>query len=146
MVKNILLAGGIVLLSSLFVFAEETIAITTYYPSPYGSYKALSAQKMGVGMNYSNSTNMGALSDSNLIVEGSVGIGTTTPSQKLEVNGTVNATGYLANGTNTAGSGTSGLTLACSCTGAGCTGCSVATKLCFKNGLYTGSITSGNCP
>jgi hypothetical protein len=143
MLRNILLAGGIVLLFSLFVFAEESITITTYYPSPYGSYKALSAWKMGVGTNYSNSTNMGTLSDSNLIVEGSVGIGTTSPTQKLDVSGTVNATAYNAAGTPGMDGPTSG--------GIIITVSSVnhisPNKMCFKKGLLTAYVAAGDaCP
>ncbi len=35
---------------------EESISITTYYPSPYGSYNELTTNKMKIGANYSDST------------------------------------------------------------------------------------------
>jgi hypothetical protein len=67
------------------IFSEESpgdsITITTYYPSPYGSYRELSAYRMKIGQNYSTQS----VDDNNLIVEGNVGIGTTRPGTKLEV-------------------------------------------------------------
>jgi hypothetical protein len=51
------------------VFAQETLTITTYYPSPYGSYNQLSVAS-NTYLAYSS---------------GSVGIGTTGPGAKLEV-------------------------------------------------------------
>lgn len=78
------------------VFAQETITITTYYPSPYGSYRELRAQRMAIGDNYIDgsqycwspdtcTTTINA--DADLLVEGRVGIGTTSPVAKLEVRG-----------------------------------------------------------
>ncbi|MFA4888028.1 MAG: hypothetical protein WC628_00420 [Candidatus Omnitrophota bacterium] len=59
--KKLLLAGFLTLLISFFVFAaNETLTITTYYPSPYGSYM-------------------------NLTVMGSLGVGTTNPAGVLDV-------------------------------------------------------------
>ncbi len=55
----------------------ETFTITTYYPSPYGSYNELST--------YSN-TYLAMNS-------GNVGIGTSKPTAKLEVAGTIKMTG-----------------------------------------------------
>ncbi len=70
---------------SSFAFSEENLTITTYYPSPYGSYRELTAHRMKIGANYSDSgTNV---PDNNLIVEGNVGIGTTTPQTQLDVAG-----------------------------------------------------------
>ncbi|MBN1913947.1 MAG: hypothetical protein JW788_06060 [Candidatus Omnitrophica bacterium] len=63
------------------VFCEENLTITTYYPSPYGSYKELSAHRMKVGINYSGDT----VGNNNLVVEGRIGIGTTNPAYGLEV-------------------------------------------------------------
>lgn len=66
-------------------FAEESITITTYYPSPYGSYKELTAHRMKIGTTYSGSGT--TVSDNDLIVEGKVSIGTTSPrpGAKLDV-------------------------------------------------------------
>jgi hypothetical protein len=60
---------------------EDQMTLTTYYPSPYGSYVELSTQKLKVGKTYSQAV----VADNNLIVEGRVGIGTTDPQDKLEV-------------------------------------------------------------
>jgi hypothetical protein len=69
-------------------FPAETITITTYYPSPFGSYRELRAQRMAIGANYSGSaycwspeacTNQITDNNVNLIVEGNVGIGTANP-------------------------------------------------------------------
>jgi len=71
---------------SLFA-GDETITLTTYYPLPYGSYRALSSHQMKIGAAYSGSGVANV--DSNLLVEGNVGIGTSNPTQKLDVNGMI---------------------------------------------------------
>ena len=63
------------------VFSEEAISITTYYPSPYGSYSELRANQMSIGNSYVSSS----LSDGILIVSGNVGIGIASPSYKLQL-------------------------------------------------------------
>ena len=96
----------LILLLSAFThpaLADESITITTYYPSPYGSYKELRAQRMAIGDNYITSsycwppTVCANQIDANadLVVEGNVGIGTTgpDPAAKLEVAGQVKITG-----------------------------------------------------
>jgi len=66
------------------VFAtDETLTITTYYPSPYGNYRQLSADQITIGSTYRNPT----YADGNLYVQGNVGIGTTSPTSKLHVVG-----------------------------------------------------------
>jgi len=86
---------------SCFVFAED-ITITTYYPSPYGVYREMRAQRMAIGENYidhsvvcwegdTNCNGSGgqimipSANDVDLIVKGNVGIGTTGPGAKLSV-------------------------------------------------------------
>ena len=75
----------------LLSFAQENITITTYYPSPYGSYRELRVQRLAIGENYSISSqycwdgvctnyidddsNPGTPTNIDLVVEGSVGIG-----------------------------------------------------------------------
>jgi hypothetical protein len=66
---------------------EESLIITTYYPSPYGSYIELTAHRMKIGQNYSGS-GIGFLTDG-LIVEGNVGIRTSSPRATVEINGTL---------------------------------------------------------
>jgi len=79
-----------IFIPGVFLFAaDETISLTTYYPSPYGNYAALNARQMKIGVNYSGSGVTTA--DNNLLVEGNVGIGTTAPQQKLDVNGIIRA-------------------------------------------------------
>ena len=75
-------------------FADETLTISTYYPSPFGSYRELTAHRMKIGRTYSSSgTTVG---DNNLIVEGAVGIATSTlAGYALNVNGNVLAAGAL---------------------------------------------------
>jgi len=65
-----------------FVFSQESMTITTYYPSPYGSYNELTT----TGNTYLATTS------------GNVGIGTTTPGQKLEVNGRIRMDLWSADG------------------------------------------------
>jgi len=73
-----------------FSFAQqESMTITTYYPSPYGSYKELRAQRIAIGSTYYDSGsypwNEGGVCLANqicnaaLVVEGNVGIGTRSP-------------------------------------------------------------------
>lgn len=70
------------LLTSCFAQTTETIQIDTYYPAPYGRYAELTT-----------TSNTYLATDG-----GNVGIGTTTPSQKLQVVGNIrvgdDASGY----------------------------------------------------
>ena len=72
---------------SISIFAsEEKLTLTTYYPSPYGDYKELKAYRMKIGATYTSA----AMTDSDngeLWVEGPVGIGTTSPGEKLHIQG-----------------------------------------------------------
>jgi hypothetical protein len=75
--------------------AEETLTITTYYPSPYGVYRELRSQRMAIGDNYIQSGTYdwetadgdGGEIDyrADLVVEGNVGIGTVNPVAPLTV-------------------------------------------------------------
>jgi len=47
--KKIIFILALFGLVNLTAFAEESITITTYYPSPYGSYNELSTNKLAVG-------------------------------------------------------------------------------------------------
>lgn len=107
----------------------EDITLTTYYPAPYGAYDELtttgntylattSGKNTGIGLAATDTirnkldvegsvaigagySGASAASSNGLIVQGQVGIGTTSPAAgtALDVNGTVNATGYSAGGT-----------------------------------------------
>jgi len=46
----------VLFLFPFFSFAQENITITTYYPSPYGSYRELRVQRLALGENYSISS------------------------------------------------------------------------------------------
>lgn len=80
----------------------EQLTITTYYPSPYGSYRELTTYKMKIGTTYSGSGT--TVADNNLIVEGSVLIGSITlpaTGPKLYIgNGSIEATEVRAFETN----------------------------------------------
>lgn len=77
-----LLAMFFILAAFSLSSAEEQITLTTYYPSPYGSYHELRADQMAIGSAYRYSS----LYDGLLIVSGSVGVGTPSPSLgRLEV-------------------------------------------------------------
>ncbi|MDD5518816.1 MAG: tail fiber domain-containing protein [Candidatus Omnitrophota bacterium] len=77
-------------------FAEDTLTITTYYPSPYGVYREMRSQRMAIGDSYIDHDNYtweesdgdGGEIDylADLVVEGNVGIGTTVAGGKLEIN------------------------------------------------------------
>lgn len=92
----------LILSLSSFAFSEETLTITTYYPSPYGRYKELAAQQMKIGTTYSS----GGVSPDNLIVEGNVGIGTSTPQTKLDVAGGIKPGGVSDSNCNLSMGGT----------------------------------------
>jgi hypothetical protein len=89
LLKSICLSAFILLILSTFVFAEE-ITITTYYPSPYGSYNSLQVDKLGVGDNNGDSAFTSAdvpSTSGNVWIKGNVGIGTTAPTSALQVAG-----------------------------------------------------------
>lgn len=78
----------------LIAFAEdETLTITTYYPSPHGVYKNLTSQQMKIGKDY-QWPEIIAPADG-LIVEGKVGIGMFNPTVSLDVVGNINASGDI---------------------------------------------------
>jgi hypothetical protein len=87
------------------LFAEETLNITTYYPSPYGSYNELRT--------YGNTY---LATDS-----GNVGIGTTKPGYKLEVAGSISVNSGTTQVIRCSGGTYNNvlLTDAATCTGAG---------------------------
>jgi len=97
-------------LSSFSQTEEETLTITTYYPAPYGVYNEMRAKRMAVGANYYNGSafpwNTGGVcmgneicKNTDLVVQGRVGIGTTRPANKLDVEGAM-AVGATYSGTS----------------------------------------------
>ena len=82
---------------ALPVFAEDTLTITTYYPSPYGVYRELRAKRIAIGDDYIDGANYtwqdtesgsGEVDfNADLVVEGNVGIGTANPSVTLDIGG-----------------------------------------------------------
>ncbi len=77
---------GLVFIFISPVFSQnETLTITTYYPSPYGSYRELKANMMAIGSAYSGA----AYADGNLYVSGSVGIRSVAPGEVLDVSGAI---------------------------------------------------------
>ncbi len=98
--KTAFLFSFVLCFFSVFAFAEE-ITITTYYPSPYGSYNALQVDKLGVGDNDDSGTFTSAdvpSTSGEVWIKGDVGIGTDNPGAKLDVAGSI----YTSNigGTN----------------------------------------------
>jgi hypothetical protein len=94
-----------IVISALFILAlfslsfaqnEEHITITTYYPSPFGSYRELRAQRMAIGDTYFDGAQFGwpgqvppspnqIDQNADLVVEGNVGIGTVNPDAQLHI-------------------------------------------------------------
>ena len=64
-------------------FSQETMTITTYYPSPHGSYRQLTTDQIAVGSGYRNSL----YADGTVYVQNRVGIGTTGPTNRLDIVG-----------------------------------------------------------
>ncbi|MDD5116265.1 MAG: tail fiber domain-containing protein [Candidatus Omnitrophica bacterium] len=78
--RNFLLVSFILSVFAPVVFAQEEITITTYYPSPYGSYNALTTYKLGVGDNDGdgNLTSADVPTDNgNAWIAGKLGVGNT---------------------------------------------------------------------
>lgn len=109
--KNIYLLGAAILFVGIIfslVFAQETLTISTYYPSPYGSYGELRSQKVAIGDNYTDGAQYcwtGTCTNTidtnaDLVVEGSVGIGTVTPQRQLTVANVVPEIGLKNTGDN----------------------------------------------
>ncbi|MDD5568434.1 MAG: hypothetical protein PHY88_04450, partial [Candidatus Omnitrophica bacterium] len=83
--------------SSNLLFAEDTLTITTYYPSPYGVYRELRAKRIAIGDDYiqggtydwESTDGDGGEIDyaADLVVEGNVGIGTVNPGALLHILG-----------------------------------------------------------
>jgi hypothetical protein len=85
------------------ILAEETITITTYYPSPYGVYREMRAKRIAIGDTYYDAAEIpweeadadGGEIDylADLVVEGNVGIGTTNPNANaiLDISSTTKA-------------------------------------------------------
>lgn len=89
LLKSVLLICSVLVLSAPIVFAED-ITITTYYPSPYGSYNQLQTNSLGVGDNDGDGTlDSGDVPTTagNVWIKGKVGIGTTRPTVPLHVVG-----------------------------------------------------------
>ena len=76
---------GIMVVSGIgFLYAaDESVTLTTYYPAPYGEYTVLKAKSVGIGTADSYFKN--SVPQKNLVVEGSVGIGTASPDRKLHI-------------------------------------------------------------
>jgi hypothetical protein len=93
--KFFLLSLILTLAVPILSFAEETITITTYYPSPYGVYREMRAKRIAIGDTYFDGAEVpweetngdGGLIDylADLVVEGNVGIGTTNPAVSLHL-------------------------------------------------------------
>ena len=85
----------IFLASTAALAPDEQLTITTYYPSPFGSYRELRSRRVAIGDNYINRNNAcwndpaGSCAagttivnvDADLVVEGRAGVGTDNPKE-----------------------------------------------------------------
>lgn len=138
LLRSFLFIISVLVLAVPDVFAQvgEQLTITTYYPSPYGSYGELTAYSMKVGINYSGSGI--AATSNNLIVEGNVGIGNSSPTYQLDVTGQVNATSGYRVGALAGFSGTLRSLSSCSFTAPSTLSCDYCDTV-ITNGIITGS-------
>lgn len=116
--SSALITSFLALIFSCFSFAQESITITTYYPSPFGSYNQLQTDTLGVGDNNGNgSLDSGDVptTTGDVWIEGNVGIGTMAPGQRLTLgagniflpnaNGGIDGNLYFGGITNTGNTG-----------------------------------------
>ncbi len=100
--KNFIIISAVLLFAlcalsfNAFAQGNESLTITTYYPSPYGNYNELRSVRVAIGPNYVNNSTVcwaasGACSGgtdpgtASLVVENPVGIGTASPLGLLQV-------------------------------------------------------------
>ncbi|MDP2922999.1 MAG: hypothetical protein Q8O30_04690 [Candidatus Omnitrophota bacterium] len=97
--RNISIFSVALIFTSCIIFPAfsqtESITITTYYPAPFGVYQELRARRIAIGDTYHtaafcwpgdvcvNQIN----ADADLVVEGRVGIGTSNPTDMLNLVG-----------------------------------------------------------
>ena len=87
-------AAALLMCCSANEVVSESLTMTTYYPAPSGVYKRLTATEgVAVGTYKASAAPAG-----DLIVSGSVGIGTTSPANKLSVAGNADVSGNIAVG------------------------------------------------
>lgn len=73
-----------IVISAFFVFAQENITITTYYPVN-GTYNELKTDRASIGPAYLDAS-LTQIADGNLLIDGSLGIATTNPQALLHGN------------------------------------------------------------
>jgi len=125
-------------------FADETLTITTYYPSPYGSYSQLTADQIAIGSTYRNPT----YADGTLYVSGNVGIGTTSPNSSKGTGGYLDAKDvYLRDAgkwASVAGGLTGYVQVSASCNAGFGSNC-VATANCGSGKVVLSGVCSSGC-
>jgi|GEM_PF-1502362 len=118
--RILVLALAFIILSSSLLFATEEFIITTYYPSPYGSYDALWADRFGVGDNTGDGNRNAAdvpATSGNVWISNKLGIRTASSDPEFRLtldkgaatpDGGILAIGAISQGTvlTTAGGGT----------------------------------------
>jgi len=97
--KIIVFVGMTLFFGVCFCYAQDQITVTTYYPSPYGVYNSLLADKLGIGDNDNDGNLTSAdvpTASGDVWIRGNVGIGTTAPgAYRLYVNGNMYVNGDI---------------------------------------------------
>ncbi|MDP2923500.1 MAG: hypothetical protein Q8O30_07265 [Candidatus Omnitrophota bacterium] len=101
--RNISIFSVALIFTSCIIFPAfsqtESITITTYYPAPFGVYRQLVTQTLGVGDNNTDGVIGGndapdpATDPGEVWISGNVGIGTTNPQGELHIRSTDNTNG-----------------------------------------------------
>jgi hypothetical protein len=108
MKRVVCVAFSLTLLISFSALTQESITLTTYYPAPFGVYTEVRSKRMAIGENYYDQATYPWVAgvpigneiheQTDLVVEGKVGIGMINPETQLDVVGAIRSQWLLLQG------------------------------------------------